>query len=174
MGHMGMRGTTLLAFLTFGAAGALTVCVASGDAAAAEKNKCGCYRNEGSGACYCDKKAKCGCPGECEPKGCEEQREKELQKEIDAETKRAAENERRKKPEKSDGAKPEKTEEDRAVPAAAAQEEAPAKPAPAGKKLNPTQMKQLAKLLDQYLGEHPDARGKTTEELRNELSLVPR
>ena len=168
----------MLVFLTFGGAAALTVSVASHDAAAAEKNKCGCYRDESAGACYCDKKAKCGCPGECEPKGCEEQREKQLQKEIDAETKRAAENERHKKSEKSESAKPEKSDEDRGA-SAAAEEEAPARPsAPppvaTGKKLNATQMKQLAKLLDQYLGEHPDARGKTTEELRNELSLVPR
>jgi hypothetical protein len=170
---MGMRGNTVVAFLIAAAAALLTG--ESSATAAADKNACGCYRNESSGACFCDKKAKCGCPGECEPKGCEEQREKQLQKEIDAETKRAAENERHKK---SEGAKPEKSDEDRGG-SAAAEEEAPAKPAPpppapSGKKLNGTQMKQLAKLLDQYLGEHPEARGKTTEELRNELSLVPR
>jgi hypothetical protein len=52
-------------------------------------NACGCY---GDGVnCTCERKAKCGCPGECEPKGCEEKRQKEMQKEIDAETKKAKE-----------------------------------------------------------------------------------
>ena len=51
-------------------------------------NACGC-RKDSSGACYCDRKAKCGCPGECEPKGCEEKRDKELNKEIELETKKA-------------------------------------------------------------------------------------
>src|SRR3569623_14157 len=49
---------------------------------------CGCY-SDGTGACYCGKKTKCGCPGECEPKGCEEKRQKQLEKEIAEETKQA-------------------------------------------------------------------------------------
>jgi hypothetical protein len=53
-------------------------------------NACGCYSN-GGGACFCAKKGNCGCPGECEPKGCEEKREKELDREMAAETKKAAE-----------------------------------------------------------------------------------
>jgi hypothetical protein len=52
-------------------------------------NACGCYSNS-QGACFCAKKAKCGCPGECEPKGCEEKRDKEIEKQIAAETKKAA------------------------------------------------------------------------------------
>lgn len=59
-------------------------------APAKELNACGCYK-DGSGACLCSKKGKCDCPGECEPKGCEEKRAKEMEKEIAAETKKAAE-----------------------------------------------------------------------------------
>ena len=72
---------------------ALVLGMAGGNAVAAEKNKCGCYRDSG-GTCYCDKKAKCGCEGDCEPKHCEAAREKQIQKEIDAETKRAADRDR--------------------------------------------------------------------------------
>lgn len=53
-------------------------------------NACGCYQN-GAGACFCAKKSKCGCPGECEPRGCEEKRQKEIEREVTAETKKAAE-----------------------------------------------------------------------------------
>jgi hypothetical protein len=49
-------------------------------------NACGCYSNS-QGACFCAKKAKCGCPGECEPKGCEEKRDKEIEKQIAADKK---------------------------------------------------------------------------------------
>jgi hypothetical protein len=59
-------------------------------APAREMNACGCYK-DGAGACLCSKKGKCDCPGECEPKGCEEKRAKEMEKEIAAETKKAAE-----------------------------------------------------------------------------------
>jgi hypothetical protein len=55
-----------------------------------EVNACGCYQDT-AGACFCGKKGKCDCPGECEPKGCEEKRAKQMQKEIAAETKKAAE-----------------------------------------------------------------------------------
>jgi hypothetical protein len=53
-------------------------------------NACGCYK-DGAGACLCGKKGKCACPGECEPKGCEEKRNKEIDKEVAAETKKAHE-----------------------------------------------------------------------------------
>jgi hypothetical protein len=53
-------------------------------------NACGCYK-DGAGACLCSKKGKCNCPGECEPKGCEEKRQKDMEKENAAETKKAAE-----------------------------------------------------------------------------------
>ena len=62
---------------------------ATAQAAPPELNACGCYRDS-AGTCYCGKKtAKCVCPGECEPKGCDEKRAKELNKEIEAEAKRA-------------------------------------------------------------------------------------
>lgn len=53
-------------------------------------NACGCYKDT-AGACFCGKKGKCACPGDCEPKGCDEKRNKEIQKEVAAETKKAAE-----------------------------------------------------------------------------------
>jgi hypothetical protein len=55
-----------------------------------EVNACGCY-SDATGACFCGKKGKCACPGECEPKGCEAKREKEIQKQVQAETKKAHE-----------------------------------------------------------------------------------
>ena len=130
---------------------------------AADKNKCGCYK-DGAGTCFCDKKAKCGCPGDCEPKGCDAKREQQMKKEIEAETKKAAEADRRHKSttvevkaEKS--GKPERLE-------------ASAKSEPAGKKLSAAEVKQLGKLLDGYLRQHPDARTRNAEELRNELTLT--
>jgi hypothetical protein len=143
----------------------LLLLVSAGRATAAEKNSCGCYK-DGAGTCFCDKKAKCGCPGDCEPKGCDEKREQQMKKEIDAETRKAAEADRRHKSttlqvkaESSD--KPDKAD-------------APAKPEPAGKKLSAAELKQLSKLLDGYLRQHPDARTRNAEELRNELTLTPR
>jgi hypothetical protein len=65
-------------------------------------NACGCYRNEG-GACVCtDRKAKCECPGECEPVGCSEKRDKELEREMAAEIKRAQDDEKRRQAEQSE------------------------------------------------------------------------
>ena len=59
-------------------------------------NACGCYKDPG-GACMCGKKGKCGCPGDCEPRGCEEKRAKDMEREIKAETKRAQEADKRQK-----------------------------------------------------------------------------
>jgi hypothetical protein len=125
-------------------------------AADEERNRCGCYRDT-SGACFCAKKATCGCPGECEPRGCEEKRDKDLQREIQAETKKAEESGRKQSVPKDD-------DED-AVGARA-------KPTPASarQRLTPAQAKQFGKLLDLYLSGHPDAGGKTIEELRVELA----
>jgi hypothetical protein len=144
------------------------VMLASGGTAEAAANKCGCTLNESNNSCSCSKGAKCGCPGECEPKGCEEKREAQRKKEIDAETKKAAEADRKHKASsggetrtasmktesgKDDGAKSEAT---------------------GGAKMSAAQTKQLAKLLDGYLKANPGARSKNVEELRNELSLTPR
>ena len=60
------------------------------DGAKHEVNACGCYK-DAAGACFCGKKGKCSCPGDCEPKGCDEKRNKEMQKEVAAETKKAHE-----------------------------------------------------------------------------------
>ena len=125
-----------------------------------DRNKCGCYK-DGAGVCYCDKKAKCGCPGECEPKGCEAQRERELQKEIDAETKKAASSQ--KKPSAGPAGD---SSDDRATDG-----ERPAPPPrPASHKLSAAQAKQLAKLIDLFLADHPDARGKSIEDVRGDLA----
>lgn len=51
-------------------------------------NACGCYQNT-AGECICTRRGKCDCPGECEPKGCDDKRQKELEKEIKEETKKA-------------------------------------------------------------------------------------
>ena len=146
---------------------ALVMLVGDGSAGAAA-NKCGCTLNESNNSCSCSKGAKCGCPGECEPKGCEEKREAQRKKEIDAETKKAAEADRRHKATTVE-AKAEKSAKSDRMEASAKSE-----PAPAGKKLSAAEVKQLGKLLDGYLRQHPDARGRNAEELRNELSLTPR
>jgi hypothetical protein len=57
-------------------------------------NPCGCY-SDASGKCYCARRGKCDCPGECEPKGCEEKRARQMQKEVAAETKKASDADRK-------------------------------------------------------------------------------
>jgi hypothetical protein len=175
-----MRGTKLTFSRLAPLLLALLVWAGAGRAVAADKNKCGCYKN-GAGVCFCDKKAKCGCPGDCEPKGCEEAREKQLQKEIQAETKKAADADKRHAvspgKEATKSAAREKTSGDEgkasgrgSMKAASATESEPAPPSAPAKKLTPAQVKQLVKLLDQYFAENPDARSRNVEELRNELS----
>jgi hypothetical protein len=133
----------------------LVVSLAGAVGAAPARNNCGCYKD--GATCFCDKKAKCGCPGDCEPKGCEEQRDKALQKEIDAETKKAAASGQR----SSEG-----SEES---PKAKREESAAPRAAPVHK-MTAAQSKQLAKLLDAYLADHPEARGKSIEDVRNDVS----
>ena len=142
------------------------VLMLGGGSAAAAPNKCGCTRNESNNTCSCSKGAKCGCPGDCEPKGCEEKREAQMKKEIDAETKKAAEADRKHKASGGGG---------ELKPASAKESNGDNGPkAAAAPKLNAAQTKQLAKLLDSYLKANPDARSKNAEELRNELSVTPR
>ena len=145
---------------------ALGLMLGGGGTAAAATNKCGCTLNESNNTCSCSRAAKCGCPGECEPKGCEEKREAQRKKEIDAETKKAAEADRKHKASGSEtktvAAKSDKDNGDNGKPAPAS-----------GPKMSAAQVKQLAKLLDGYLKQHPDARAKNAEELRNQLSLTP-
>jgi hypothetical protein len=121
-------------------------------------NACGC-RGEGNN-CTCEKKGKCGCPGECEPKGCEEARAKQLQKEVDEETKRAKEAEKAHNKSK-DEAKAAADDDDAAKAAAAK--------APAVKPMSASAKKQFGKLIDAYLAEHPEAKNKMLWEVQGEL-----
>jgi hypothetical protein len=133
----------------------------SAQVARAEKrtlNACGCS-GEGD-YCICEKKAKCGCPGECEPKGCEVERQKQLQKEIDAETKRAKEEEKARKP--KDQAKSEADDSDSAVSDKGGKK-------PAVRAMNASQKKQFLKLLEAYLAEHPEAANMMLSEVRTGL-----
>jgi hypothetical protein len=159
---MGMRGM-LKAFGMAPPVLALVLLLGGGIATAAP-NKCGCTRNESNNTCSCSKSAKCGCPGDCEPKGCEEKREAQMKKEIDAETKKAAEADRKHKA---------STGSETKTVSAKLENGDNGKPEPAAPKMSPAQTKQLAKLLDSYLKAHPDARSKNAEELRNDLSLKP-
>src|SRR3954470_18396109 len=59
-----------------------------------ELNACGCYPTS-DGSCKCVKKSKCGCPGECEPAGCEDKRRKEQEREAQEEVKRQQETEKK-------------------------------------------------------------------------------
>lgn len=60
---------------------------AASSTATPAQNKCGCYEDS-AGACHCAKKNRCGCPGECEPAGCEQKRQKQHDKETAEELKR--------------------------------------------------------------------------------------
>ena len=71
-------------------AGKAKKAVGAGPSTKKDVNACGCYKDT-AGQCFCGRKGKCACPGDCEPKGCEEKRAKQMQKEIAAETKKAAE-----------------------------------------------------------------------------------
>jgi hypothetical protein len=98
-------------------------------------NACGCYKN-GKGACVCtDKKAKCDCPGDCEPVGCSEKREKEMEREMAAEVKRAqqqdAEEKKRKAAEEAAERGETSATPDASAPDPDTEEAAPAKKAPA-------------------------------------------
>jgi len=57
-------------------------------------NACGCYP-KGNGCVCTNKKAKCECPGECEPAGCDEKRNKEAEKEYSDAVKKAQDDEKR-------------------------------------------------------------------------------
>lgn len=135
-----------------------TVLARTEAASAEERNRCGCYRDT-TGACFCERKASCGCPGDCEPRGCEEKRDRELQRQIQEETKKA----------QASGRKDAASKDDESETATA-----PTKPIPprARQKLTPAQAKQLAKLIDLYLSEHPGAGSKSIEDLPKDLSPV--
>jgi hypothetical protein len=126
-------------------------------------NACGC-RKDSAGLCYCDRKAKCGCPGECEPKGCEEKRNKELEKEIELETKKA----------KASAGKERAVDTDEGQPRQPTRAEAAA---PTPKKhpehhMTIAERRELQRLLDLYVAEHPEARQKSIEETRAALTAT--
>ena len=139
----------------------LALPVASVNQAQAAKrklNKCGCY---GDGVtCTCQRSAKCGCPGECEPKGCEEARQKKLQKEIEEETRKAKEAEAAQRAKRGDG---EEGAEGKDA------EEGKADKAPPPKPMSPAAKKQFGKLIDAYLAAHPENKNKMLWEVRAEL-----
>ena len=157
----------------------------SAQAAAAEGavNACGCGRDL-TGACVCQKVARCGCPGECEPKGCEEKRAKQLEKEIMAETRRAAEEDRKRnavprtRPAEIDGQptneraktnEPSRAKTNARFDAASATAPVPKTTATAVKRLSPSQKRELAHLLEAYLAENPQHRARTIDQLSREL-----
>jgi hypothetical protein len=129
-------------------------------------NACGCYTLNNS--CFCEKKAKCGCPGECEPKGCEAERQKQLQKEIDEETRKAKEAEKAKEEAKAATDKKDDGEEATKDGAKDASK-ASAKGGKAVRKMTAAQKKQLAKLIDAYLAENPDDAGRSVSDVRGDL-----
>src|SRR6185436_4321338 len=139
---MGMRG--LLNALGMAPPVLALVLLLGGGAAVAAPNKCGCTRNESNNTCSCSKGAKCGCPGDCEPKGCEEKREAQIKKEIEAETKKAAEADRKHKASSGGG------ETKTASMKTESGKDDGGKSEAAAAKMSPAQTKQLAKLLDGY------------------------
>lgn len=141
---------------------AALVAVTSPIVAAADaqgKNACGC-RQDSAGNCSCERDARCGCPGECEPKGCADKREKELRREVELEEKKARGEMTKQStaPSKSPGiAKPETAEG----------EKKHERPAP--HHLTAQQSRELARLLKLYLEEHPEDRQETIEATRAKL-----
>lgn len=159
------RGRTILAWLAAGAislGGGLTLRPAS--AADDALDACGC-RQGSSGACYCEKKSHCGCPGECEPKGCEEKRSRQLEKEVQEETRKAEESARRQRArqETEDEAPPPRRVE------RAAEREPAAPPKVKVVRMTPAQKHDLARLIKAYLAEHPDQGARPIGEVENEV-----
>ena len=79
-------------------------------AAGKKVNACGCYA-DASNNCFCGRKGKCDCPGECEPKGCEEKRAKQMEKEVAAETKKAADADKKQKAKSAEAEKKQQQKE---------------------------------------------------------------
>jgi|GEM_PF-1463984 len=138
-------------------------------------NPCGCS-NDTAGSCFCTKAAHCGCPGQCEPRGCEERRGRQLEKEIKAETKRAADADRKRngvgnhdehrgadRPADSSGKAMATTRQQSAGAAPPSSQPALAR------RLTAAQKRELARLLEAYMAERPEARGRTVGEIRGEL-----
>jgi len=102
---------------SFGAAGISTANAAAkakkqaaAPPAGKKVNACGCYA-DAQNNCFCGRKGKCDCPGECEPKGCEEKRAKQMEKEVAAETKKAAEANKKQKQKSAEAEKKQQQKE---------------------------------------------------------------
>lgn len=128
-------------------------------AAAANTNACGCYGDSVTG-CYCNKYAKCGCPGECEPKGCEAQRQKQFDREIQLETRKAAET-ARKRGGKAGG---ETAGSESATPAASGRAKRERG------EMTGSQKRELSRLLNLYLAERPGDRNKNAGDVLSDLT----
>jgi hypothetical protein len=135
-------------------------------AAEGDLNACGC-RESTPGFCVCEKKSKCGCPGECEPKGCEERRAKQMEKEIEAETKKAQEGARRQN--QSQGSDDGSTEAETPKAAAARNRKSAAASKANTPRMTATQKRDLARLLGLYLSEHPADGGIAVEQVRAQV-----
>jgi hypothetical protein len=134
-------------------------------------NACGCRQGASQGMCYCEKKSHCGCPGECEPQGCEERRAKQMEKEIQAETRKAEESARRQRPRESDESSGER-DDDRGRGAGAQNARPPEPPARKVRvvKMTPAQKRDLGRLIGAYLAEHPDQGNRPLDEVRSEVN----
>ena len=110
--------------------GAFAIGEAKAAAASPQVNACGCYRDT-AGACFCGRKGKCDCPGDCEPKGCEEKRQKELEKEVEAETRRARELEKKQQDDAAEKERKAQAPSDDEDPAAGQPESSGSEPADA-------------------------------------------
>ena len=73
-------------------------------------NRCGCFE-ESAGVCKCLRRSRCGCPGECEPLGCEEKRQKDLARRMEQELEKIRDDERQRE-ESGPGAKDEPASDD--------------------------------------------------------------
>jgi hypothetical protein len=164
------RSQIVLALLSASAIGIIVALLAWATPARAANglNPCGC-REGAPGQCICERKSRCGCPGECEPKGCEEKRAKQLEKEIQAETKKAEEAQRRQRVRQE---QPEDDSPKRGGGESADQNRGAAeRAAPKVKimKMTAAQKRDLAKLIAAYLAEHPEQGGKAVEQVQAEM-----
>jgi hypothetical protein len=142
-------------------AGKLTAVGTLALAATPPTNACGCYRDS-AGSCFCGKKGKCACPGDCEPKGCDEKRAKQLEKEIAEETKKATAADAHRAAKGKPAARSAEDGE-------ASEQDTKGKPKDKAARLTTAQKNELLRLLDVYLAEHPEGRSQTINEVRSAL-----
>ena len=176
-----IRSQVVLALLAGGAIAAIGAGAPRPATAANAFNACGC-REGAPGTCICERKSRCGCPGECEPKGCEEKRAKQLEKEIQVETRKAEEAQRRQRVRQEEPDQPSSPssgekgrdregsgrDRDRGGNDQGADKSPPAKRVRIVK-MTPAQRRDLAKLIGAYLSEHPDQGGKAIDQVQSEL-----